>query len=164
MRPYLLSLMLVLACRAERPGTTFLKPSDARELPTRAAAPPIVEDADGLLAHGQQWVELRGRLTQWTWPESAKAREFTQLTLDDGARVTVTYGDPPSGWEPLVERRVAVVGLLTLCGRWEMGQTLSGPHLQMWETPRVLDAVVVPPVTVDAAAVSKRISDHCLGR
>lgn len=145
------------------PDVTPPPPSEPTA-PTRPATPPLVTNADGLLTHNWEWIELGGRLIQTQWSTSPKARTFTRIELADGARVTLTYGAPPPGWEGLIDQRIRVVGFMTLCGRAEGGQSLSGPHLQMWETPQVLGEETAGPVAVDAAAVSKRISDHCLGR
>ena len=147
MRSLSASLVLSLACFRERPADplpvkgTALSPLAEPKVPPRPDSPPLVTDAGGLPTHDWEWhdwewIELRGRLIQAASATSPKA--FSKIELDDGARVTVTYGAPPPGWEGLDDQRISAVGLMALCGRLEGGQSVIGPHLAVWEAPERL--------------------------
>jgi hypothetical protein len=62
------------------------------------------------------------------------AWQGTGLKLGDGTVVYVTYGDPPAGWAPLLDKRVAVHGSLR-ASISDKGQSLVAPHLRDWGAP-----------------------------
>lgn len=140
-------------------------PAEER-VPPRPAVPPLVTGAPEAMDRDLQWVELRGRLVVVDYPGGAKARRFTHLQLDDGLKVNLTYGDPPPGWEALVGKRLSVVGVLTLCGDLDGGQSTLGPHLARWEEPRILDEVAPAQARSETGSseASRRITNRCLGR
>lgn len=159
-----LLLLALTGCAGPTPIATGTTHAGARaEVPARSAAPPVVESTDALLEHNRQWVELRGRVVVAEQARGSTAVTLTELALHDGLRVILAYGPPSAEWAGLLGQRVGVVGLLTLCGRLEAGESAGGPHLQRWETPRVLAETGAPVEAGDAGEGARRVLAWCRG-
>lgn len=138
-------------------------PPQRPEAPARPAVPPVVETTDALLERSLQWVELRGRLVVVERPKGPTGVTLTEIVLDDGLHVILAYGSPPEGWSGLVGQRLSVVGILTVCGRLEVGEAAGGPHLQRWETPRMMAEEGAAAAVADGATAAQRVLEWCRG-
>lgn len=124
-------LALVLACQTHEAGfVPAAPPSEAPALPERPATLPVVDDqGDVARLHGQ-WAEVQGTLTASPPGKPSPASPSgTVLTLADGTRVRVRYGEPPEGWEPWVGRSVRVAGIVWNGPSPDLIQYALGAHL-----------------------------------
>lgn len=90
----------------------------------------VLVSADLAAAYGAPKATVSGTLVRVDVSKGPRKMMGTALRLDDDTHVMVTMGEPPKGWEPLVDRYVTVTGRLSPTAPGDpRAQQLMAPHL-----------------------------------
>lgn len=96
---------------------------------------PTVRSASDIAAHKGQRVTIEATIRRVPLRKDVASHPATALFLPDGTQVWVTYGEPPPGWEPYVDRYVAVEGVIWPGPPPGSRQSVGGPHVSDCSQP-----------------------------
>lgn len=123
---------------------------------------PVVRTWDDLAALDNRWAEVQGALIQVEGGKSARRIPYTYLQLDDGTLVSIGAA-MPEAWSSMLRTKVALTGIVTRCLNREVSQWFTGPFIDDWDTPRVIDPAPTLLSEEVLVAQSNRVFEDCRG-